>query len=85
MTEAPPAPPAALLLSGDLFFTSKITGTAAAPVRDGITLAGVAIALVRGEFPLRRKVRLLGVTVSGFEAGGEGHGAQPAFDFGQPG
>jgi DNA polymerase-4 len=51
---------------------------------DGAALAGTALALVRGLFPLRMGVRLLGVTVSGFE--GEGGLAapakQPAFDFG---
>jgi DNA polymerase-4 len=56
-------------------------------VGDGGALAGTAVALVRGLFPLRIGVRLLGVTVSGFEEEGGGRGrapavaGQPAFDF----
>lgn len=48
-------------------------------------LAGAAFALVRGVFPLEKKVRLLGVAVSGFRVGQLEDEHQIAFDFGQPG
>ena len=35
-------------------------------------------------FPLEKKVRLLGVAVSGFGAGDRAEDAQIAFDFGEP-
>jgi hypothetical protein len=44
-----------------------------------------AVALVRGVFPLEKKVRLLGVAVSGFGAGQPDDEHQIAFDFGRPG
>jgi hypothetical protein len=47
-------------------------------------LAGVAAALVRETFPLARPVRLLGVTVSGFDPLGGNGGAQAALDLGLP-
>ena len=43
------------------------------------------IPLVRGVFPLEKKVRLLGVAVSGCGTGESEDGHQIAFDFGQPG
>ena len=57
--------------------------TGAEPVASGSALAGVAVALVRGVFPLGKKVRLLGVTVSGLETGERAEGAQIALDFGE--
>ena len=44
-------------------------------------LAGTAVELVRGLFPLEMSVRLLGVTVSGFEPQGDGTPGQMSFDF----
>jgi hypothetical protein len=41
--------------------------------------------VVRGVFPLEKKVRLLGVAVSGFGAGEREDGPQIALNFGQPG
>ena len=58
--------------------------TGAEPVSSRAILVGTAVALVRGVFPLRERVRLLGVTVSGFEVGERAEDAQIAFDFGQP-
>ncbi|MBX6375891.1 MAG: DNA polymerase IV [Acetobacteraceae bacterium] len=67
------------------FRTLTRSRTAAEPVAGRAALAGTAVALVRGLFPLDKPVRLLGVTVSGFEAGaGRPTGRQPAFDFGEP-
>ena len=63
--------------------TRSRTGTG--PVASRAALAGAALGLVRGMFPLERRVRLLGVAVSGFGAGGREDGHQIAFDFGQPG
>jgi DNA polymerase-4 len=62
--------------------------TIGAPVASRSALRTVAIELVHGVFPLRKKVRLLGVTVSGFEppaergAAAEQGGMQTAFEFG---
>jgi DNA polymerase-4 len=47
-------------------------------------LIGVALDLLRALYPLARKVRLLGVTVSGFEAADEAISGQGRFDFGSP-
>jgi DNA polymerase-4 len=59
--------------------------TAAEPVGSQAALARIAVELVRGVFPLSKKVRLLGVTVSGFDAGKrEVRSAQTVFDFGDP-
>ena len=55
--------------------------TASAPVGSREALAGAAVALVRGLFPLEKPVRLLGVTVSGFDPARISDG-QPSFDFG---
>jgi DNA polymerase-4 len=55
--------------------------TAAGLVARRAMLADTAIALVRGVFPLRKAVRLLGVTISGFATGEEaGPAAQRALD-----
>ena len=60
--------------------------TGAEPIASRAALAGAAVELVRGVFPLEKKVRLLGVAVSGFGAAGECEdGPQIAFDFGRPG
>ena len=48
------------------------------------TEPGAAVELVRDVFPLE-KVRLLGVAVSGFGAGGREDDPQTAFDLGQQG
>jgi DNA polymerase IV len=54
--------------------------TCSGPVDSRAQLAGIAIELVRTVFPLRNKIRLLGVTVSNF---GDGTDAvQRSFDFG---
>jgi len=58
--------------------------TSPGPVDSRSALAGVAIELVRSVFPLSKKVRLLGVSVSNFEASGQVDDAQGSFDFGQP-
>jgi DNA polymerase-4 len=50
------------------------------PVGSGTLLEETALLLVRGLFPLRRPVRLLGVTLSGFEEA-ERQPAQGALDF----
>ncbi|WP_375163908.1 hypothetical protein, partial [Phenylobacterium sp.] len=57
--------------------------SAPAPVGGLDALAGTAVALARGLFPLEKPVRLLGVTVSGFEAAEPDPGTQAAFDFRQ--
>ncbi|HEY8613335.1 MAG TPA: DNA polymerase IV, partial [Roseomonas sp.] len=59
--------------------------TLAGPVASRAELTGVALDLVRGLFPLARKVRLLGVTVSGFDGAEEASATQGSFDFGHPG
>ena len=64
------------------FRTLTRSRTGAEPVASRAALAGAAVELVRGVFPLEKRVRLLGVAVSGFEAGGREDGSQIAFDFG---
>ncbi|MDO9712248.1 DinB/UmuC family translesion DNA polymerase [Paracraurococcus lichenis] len=54
--------------------------TCPGPVDSRALLAGTAIELVRTVFPLRNKIRLLGVTVSNF--GDATEVAQRSFDFG---
>jgi DNA polymerase-4 len=67
------------------FRTLTRSRTGAAPVSSRAALSGIALALVRGVFPLEKRVRLLGVTVSSFEASGErAPGGQATFDFGEP-
>jgi DNA polymerase-4 len=67
------------------FRTLTRSRTGAGPVASRAALAGAAVELVRGVFPLEKKVRLLGVAVSGFGAAGEREDDhQIAFDFGQP-
>ncbi|NOG69363.1 DNA polymerase IV [Roseicella sp. DB1501] len=63
------------------FRTVTRSRTRPLPVRDREALIAAALELVRGLFPLRRPVRLLGVTVGAAEAEA---GAQPSFDFGHP-
>jgi DNA polymerase-4 len=63
------------------FLTVTRSRTVAPPIASRAGLAGIAVALVRGVFPLRRAVRLLGVTVSGFEPGPVA-APQGALDFG---
>ena len=67
------------------FRTLTRSRTGAGPVASRPALAGAAVELVRGVFPLEKRVRLLGVAVSGFGAGQPEDGHQIAFDFGQPG
>jgi DNA polymerase-4 len=68
------------------FRTLTRSRTGAEPVASRAALAGAAVELVRGVFPLEKKVRLLGVAVSGFGVAGEREdGPQIAFDFGRPG
>ncbi|WP_408639596.1 DNA polymerase IV [Roseomonas populi] len=55
--------------------------TLPSPIVGNAELRQMALALLRGTFPLPRPVRLLGVTVSGFEAGTEPP-AQPSLDLG---
>jgi DNA polymerase IV len=68
------------------FRTVTRSRTRPLPVRDREALTAAALELVRGLFPLRRPVRLLGVTVGAADAAeaGAGAGAQPSFDFGHP-
>jgi DNA polymerase-4 len=55
------------------------------PVGGPDVLFGTAVAMVRGLFPLKKPVRLLGVTVSGFDYAADPLTArQPVFDFGIP-
>lgn len=64
------------------FRTLTRSRTGAAPVESGAALEAAALALARGLFPLERGVRLLGVTLAGFEAGAARPAAgQAAFDF----
>jgi DNA polymerase IV len=63
--------------------TRSRTGTG--PIASRSALVAAAVALVRGVFPLEKKVRLLGVAVSGFGAGHPDDEHQIALDFGQPG
>ena len=67
------------------FRTLTRSRTGAGPIVSRPALAGAAIELVRGVFPLEKRVRLLGVAVSGFGAGEREDDAQVAFDFGRPG
>ena len=67
------------------FRTLTRSRTGAGPIASRSALVAAAVELVRGVFPLEKKVRLLGVAVSGFEQGGGEGDAQIAFDFGQPG
>ena len=62
------------------FRTVTRSRTRPAPVQGREALTAAALDLVRGLFPLRRPVRLLGVTVAAAEAAEER--AQPSFDFG---
>jgi DNA polymerase-4 len=55
--------------------------SSAEPIASRAALVGTALDLVRGLFPLPKKVRLLGVTVSNFCGGGIEGGSQIAFDF----
>jgi DNA polymerase IV len=65
------------------FRTLTRSRTAAAAIVTRAVLVGTAIELARGVFPLRQRIRLLGVTVSGFEAGRErALESQATFDFG---
>ncbi len=65
------------------FRTLTRSRTAAVPVGSPEALGETALALARGHFPLEKPVRLLGVTVSGFDpAEARREAAQPAFDFG---
>ena len=66
------------------FRTLTRSRTGAGPVASRAALTDAAVALVGGVFPLEKKVRLLGVAVSGFGAGERDDGHQIAFDFGQP-
>lgn len=50
------------------FRTLTRSRTTPAPTDSPTALAGISLGLVRGVFPLERPVRLLGVTVSGFES-----------------
>lgn len=56
--------------------------TLPAPVASQEALRQVSVELVRSVFPPRLGIRLLGVTVSGFEAAGEDEPNQLAFDLG---
>jgi DNA polymerase-4 len=67
------------------FRTLTRSRSGAEPVASRAALVAAALELVRGLFPLERKVRLLGVAVSGFGTeGGREDGHQTAFDFGHP-
>jgi DNA polymerase IV len=66
------------------FRTITRSRTGVGPVASRAALAGVAAALVREAFPLAKPVRLLGVTVSGFDPPGGNDGAQAALDLGLP-
>jgi DNA polymerase-4 len=63
------------------FTTLTRSRSCAAPVDSRAALTGLALELVRGLYPLARKVRLLGVTVSGFGGAGEEEEGQGRFDF----
>ncbi len=67
------------------FRTLTRSRTGAGPIASGAALAGAAVELVRGVFPLEKRVRLLGVAVSGFGVGQRDAEHQIAFDFEQPG
>jgi DNA polymerase-4 len=66
------------------FRTITRSRTRAAPISSRSELAGFALDLVRGVFPLVKPVRLLGVTVSAADAADEHGQAQARFDFGPP-
>ncbi|MFC3127120.1 DNA polymerase IV [Pseudoroseomonas globiformis] len=51
------------------------------PIATAAELEGVAAGLMDALFPLPKKVRLLGVSVSNFDAGGDFAESQMAFDF----
>jgi len=57
--------------------------TLAVPIADGAVLAGLALELLRGLYPLERGVRLLGVTVSGFDLPGPASQPKPASTWGE--
>jgi DNA polymerase-4 len=58
--------------------------SSAEPVSGRAALVGISAELMRSLFPLTKKVRLLGVSVSGFDTPDEhAHNTQMAFDFGQ--
>jgi DNA polymerase-4 len=64
------------------FRTLTRSRTAAEPIASRAALAGTAVALARGLFPLEKRVRLLGVTLSGFDVAAEPTSdQQPAFNF----
>ena len=65
------------------FRTLTRSRTGAEPVGSRAALTGAAVELVRSAFPLEKKVRLLGVAVSGFGPGEREDDHQIAFDFGQ--
>ena len=56
--------------------------SAAEPVQSRAAVVGTAIELARSLFPVSKKVRLLGVTVSNFDGDHVINGNQMAFDFG---
>lgn len=65
------------------FRTLTRSRTLPAPIAGHDLLSRLALELVRCAYPLERGVRLLGVTVSGFETEtAQGETAQAAFDFG---
>ena len=67
------------------FRTLTRSRSGAEPVASRAALVAAALELVRGLFPPERKVRLLGVAVSGFGTeGGREDGHQTASDFGHP-
>ena len=55
--------------------------TVAAPIADRSAFTAIAVDLVRGLFPLRRPVRLLGVTLSHFDEPGRPGDGQMTFGF----
>jgi DNA polymerase IV len=65
------------------FRTLTRSRTRSEPFASRSMLVGAAVELVRGVFPLEKRVRLLGVAVSGFGAGEREDDPQIAFDFGQ--
>jgi DNA polymerase-4 len=67
------------------FRTITRSRTPGGAIASRAALAGMAVDLARALFPLEKKVRLLGVTVSGFEEAEAAADAQLAFDFGGDG
>jgi len=55
--------------------------TVAAPIADRSAFTAITVELVRGLFPLRRPVRLLGVTLSHFDEPGRPGDGQMTFGF----